>query len=479
MQSFRLVHLSDAVLLRDLAALVAHDRFTTAALLAHIAEVDARRLYVPAGYSSMHAYCVDELRLSEDAASKRIQAARAARLFPVLFTTLADGRLHLSGICLLAPYLTPENAGELIETATHRRKSEIEAILARRFPVSEEVRAVSVLSALLQHAPGHVGIECKRDEHAPGHTAIEGSGLGAIDEHAPGHVECSPRTPPHSSERFLVQLTIDKGTHEKLRYAQALLSHAIPTGDLAKVLGQVLEAAIPQLEKRKLGSVSRSKRLPAARNHSMRSSRYVPAQVRRAVWERDQGQCTFVGTKGHRCGARRFLEFDHVDPVARGGRATVEGMRLRCRVHNQYEAERAFGAEFMTRKRREARLAWAMFRPGAAERGKAARSAAAEHAAREQAVRDAAAAEKAARAAAKEQTQDVIAGLRRLGCRADEARRAAEIAEALQGVTLEERMRVALRCLSRRAARGGVPAGVPPTGESATPPSPGSAEGAH
>ena len=82
MHSYTLAHVRDDVLLRDLAALVAQDRATTASLLAHIAEVDVRRLYVPAGYPSMHAYCVEKLRLSEDAAYKRIQAARAARQFP-------------------------------------------------------------------------------------------------------------------------------------------------------------------------------------------------------------------------------------------------------------------------------------------------------------------------------------------------------------------------------------------------------------
>jgi hypothetical protein len=49
------------------------------------------------------------------------------------------------------------------------------------------------------------------------------------------------------------------------------------------------------------------------------------------------------------------LEFDHIDPVARGGQPTVERMRLRCRAHNQYEAERIFGTEFMRHKRQAAR----------------------------------------------------------------------------------------------------------------------------
>jgi len=95
MRAYRLDRLSDADLLRRVAALVRQDRSVTAALLAHLAEVDARRLYAPAGYDSMYAYCVGALRLSEDAAAKRIQAARAAQRFPQVFEMLADGRLHL------------------------------------------------------------------------------------------------------------------------------------------------------------------------------------------------------------------------------------------------------------------------------------------------------------------------------------------------------------------------------------------------
>ena len=85
MSSYSLSHLSDQTLLSDLAALVARDRATTAALLAHIAEVDARRLYLPAAYPSLYAYCVGELGLCEQVAFKRIRAARTARQFPAIF----------------------------------------------------------------------------------------------------------------------------------------------------------------------------------------------------------------------------------------------------------------------------------------------------------------------------------------------------------------------------------------------------------
>ena len=290
MQSYSLAHVTDAILLRDLSYLVSRDRLTTAMLLAHIAEVDARRLFVPAGYPSMHAYCVDELRLSEDAASKRIQAARAARRFPVLFSALAEGRLHLTAVCLLAPYLTPEKADELIQEAAHKRKLEIEELLARRFPPPEapaRVRAVTpVMSELPRHAPAHVGTE-------------PSPAIGTHEEHAPAHVEYPQVEMPqhHSPERFLVQVTIEKGTHRKLRHAQALLSHALPTGDVAQVLDRALDALIVQLEKRKFGGAAT--RQTQQRTTAVRK-RCIPSHIRRAVWERDQGQCTFVSANGTR-----------------------------------------------------------------------------------------------------------------------------------------------------------------------------------
>src|SRR5688572_28117682 len=96
-----LAHLSDDVLLADLAALVATDRATTAALLAHLGEVDARKLYLPAACASLHVYCVRVLKLAEDAAFKRIAAARKARQFPALLDAIADGRLHLSAVVMI------------------------------------------------------------------------------------------------------------------------------------------------------------------------------------------------------------------------------------------------------------------------------------------------------------------------------------------------------------------------------------------
>jgi hypothetical protein len=436
MHPYALTHLSDAALLRALARLVAQDRWTMAEILAHIAEVDARRLYAPAGYSCMHAYCVGELRLSEDAAARRIQAARAARRTPALLDAVAEGRLHLTAVCLLAPYLTPENAEELIEAASHRRKAEIEMMLMRRLSPAGSA----------QHALAHVG----GGGSAPGADAgahalahVEGGGLGPgadAGEHALAHVGgIRPESVSQLPERVSIRMTILSTTQEKLRYAQALLSHAVPSGDPAEVLDRALDVLIRELERRKFGSGSgRAKTATTAPSgasiaapQSVARSRYIPAAIRRSVWERDGGRCTFESAAGHRCDARRFLEFDHVEPVSRGGRATVEGLRLRCRAHNQYEAERIFGAGFMSEKRRTASLARAEART---------------------------------RAQADEQIREIQNCLRNLGCRAEEARRTAEHAAAVvgNGAGLEQGIRVALRAIGRKSVAMMIPAPPPP-----------------
>src|SRR5262245_48202074 len=127
----------DPILRRDLVVHVARENRAAAVVLAYIAEFDFRRLYRPEGYTSMYHYCLGRLHLSEEAAYKRIQAARAARAFPAILPALADSRLHLAAVCLLAPHLTAENAVDLLGAAAAKTKHQIEEMLARIFPSSE------------------------------------------------------------------------------------------------------------------------------------------------------------------------------------------------------------------------------------------------------------------------------------------------------------------------------------------------------
>jgi hypothetical protein len=402
MSKYSLTHVSDAALARDLAAAAARDRASTAILLAHIAEFDARKLYLPAAHPSMYSYCVHELRLGEQAAFKRIRAARAARQFPAIFTAIAEARLNLSAVVLLAPHLCPENAEELLSAAAGQSQDAIERLLALRFPRPDVPTLVSPLGSDDQLS--------SRTVEAPGSGELQLSSR-TVEAPTPRVAEDSApqKLTPLSPQRYALQTTVDQETYDLLRHAQALLGHQLSSGDIAPVLTRALKLLVRHLERRKFGAADR----PRGRGRSSSNPRHIPADVRRAARERDQDQCTFRSEGGKRCPARTRLEFDHIEPVARGGVATVQGIRLRCRAHNQYAAECTFGAGFMARKREEAR-------------------------------------EAAAAAKRKQAAAEVIPYLRALGFRADESRAAAALCEPIPDATLEQRMKTALTFFADR-----------------------------
>ena len=71
-------------------------------------------------------------------------------------------------------------------------------------------------------------------------------------------------------------------------------------------------------------------------------SRAIPAAVRRQVWERDRGCCSYVDRgSGRRCGSRHLLEIDHVVPYALGGSAEPDNLRLLCAAHHRYRHRHA------------------------------------------------------------------------------------------------------------------------------------------
>jgi hypothetical protein len=437
MKSYSRSHLTDPGLLSVVATRVSLDCDTTAELLADLGEIDARKLYAPEGYDSMYEFCVHELRMSEDVACKRICAARAARRFPAIFPAVAEGTLHLSAVVVLAPHLTPETADELLATAAHRPRAAIERLLAERFPkpdVPTLVMSMTPAIAAGGPAPGAVS--------APDLLSAPGRIVPSVSPNSSDLTEPLParaKPVPLSSGKYAVQFTMDEEMHEELLTVQALLGHVLPSGDVAEVFRRALRELRKRLERQKFAKCDSPRP-----QKSVANGRHIPAEIKRAVWKRDGGQCTFLSEKGKRCESRTRLEFDHVEAVARGGRSTVGGLRLRCRAHNQYEAERTFGSEFMQSKRQQA----------LEQRMRAQTEAKAQ--AKEQ--------ERASAAAEAVSQQEVIPWLRALGCKTEEARRAAARCAGMIGAPLEKRVFVAVQGLGPRCTRRALPMVSSPAG---------------
>jgi 5-methylcytosine-specific restriction endonuclease McrA len=332
-----LAHLSDAELITEVTRLAAHERHATARLIASLAELDARRLYLGEGCSSLFTYCTQVLHLSEHAAYGRIEAARAARKFPAILALLADGSLTLTAVGLLAPHLTAENHRELFEAARRKSKREIELLVARLRPQPDVASTVRKLPAPTP------------PEAPPARLAGLSTDVTSAPS-APSVVSLPPRpvVVPLAPERYKVQFTVSRETYEKLRRAQDLLRHAIPNGDPSAIFDRALTVLLQEAARTKLASTERPR---AARTAAASASRHIPAAERREVWTRDGGQCAFVGT-GRRCTETGFLEFHHVVPYAAGGQALAENLELRCRAHNAFEAERYFGAPLFVRETR-------------------------------------------------------------------------------------------------------------------------------
>ena len=363
-----LQRLPDAEVLASLKELSAAERSATAHVVAHLAEIEARRLHLKIGFGSLFVYCRDALAQSEHESYNRIEAARAARRFPVVLDLLNDGSVNLTTIRLLAPHLTQDNHKTVLESARGKRKLEVEEIVARIAPLPE---APSWIHKLPAPRPATTPASSSPAEQPTSPPAMAASGerpllsppaegaaapslpSGALPSEArsaPASTAAGPAvrpsaqpaasTTPLAPERYRLQVTIDRSLLEKIRLAKDMLGHAVPSGDDAAVLDRALTVLLLDLAKKRFAATDR----PRPSSGTAPDSRHIPAEVKRAVWVRDLGRCAFVGA-GRRCEERRFLEFHHVKPYAVGGEPTAANIQLRCRKHNDYEARVYFARD--------------------------------------------------------------------------------------------------------------------------------------
>jgi hypothetical protein len=257
-----------------------------------------------------------------------------------------SGELHLTAVSLLAPKLTQENCGELMQAARHRSADEIRRLLADREPRQEVVSSVRRVESA-QQAEVAVLPQPALSEMPPASPAP------STPPPPPRQVVSEKgHTEPLGAERYRVQFMADGVTHAQLEELRALMRHQIPDGDVGKILARAVAALHAQVRKRKFAETSspRSHRLSASLNET--PSRRIPAAIRRAVSKRDGGRCSYVAPGGRRCDAREFLEFDHAEAWAFNHAHSIRGITLRCRAHNQQRARSDFGDVHMARFRR-------------------------------------------------------------------------------------------------------------------------------
>jgi 5-methylcytosine-specific restriction endonuclease McrA len=264
----------------------------------------------------------------------------------MLVRKLQQGELHLSALKLLGPKLTDDNHQSLLSAASGKSKSQLQALLAERFPVAD---VASVVRKLPRPAQRPVAEPLSLLPLPSLRLAADAVALAPAPAQRPvARPQPRPELAPLSPQRFKVQFTASRSLYDKLQTARRLTRHRHPDGDLAAVIEQALQLLIEQQMKRQFAHTCRPRSGTTA---AKPGSRHIPAQVRRAVAQRDGMRCSFVGPAAQRCQARERLQFHHEQAFALGGEASVDNIRLLCQPHNQLMAERDFGPLFMPRAR--------------------------------------------------------------------------------------------------------------------------------
>lgn len=264
-------------------------------LIVVLQKIDNSRGYREIGFKSLFEYATQGLSLSESVSYNLITIARKSKEVPKLQEMIREQEITISNARTIAPILTSENQEKWLATAATSSKRELEKEIAKEFPqaqVREQARYVS-------------------------------------------------------GRRIELKLGISEDLHEKLKRVQDLVS--TQSGNAAS-LEETLEAALALfIEKRDpLEKAHRAEALaeknkgpvpvqvranPSPNPNS--NPRFIPAWIVHAIRRRDQGQCTYLSSHGVRCSQRRWLEIHHIQPLALGGKSTLENLRLICRGHHQ------------------------------------------------------------------------------------------------------------------------------------------------
>ncbi|MDH5271124.1 MAG: HNH endonuclease [Candidatus Krumholzibacteria bacterium] len=334
--------LPDRVILSRTLEFVRRERSATLDVLRHLSEIERRKLHLKQGYASMFAYCTQALGYSESAAVRRIRSARCATRFPEVYELLEAGDVNLCTVSIVYRFLKPDTRDRLLESIRGCSQAQVRDIVAalQPCPMPAEVIRPLVVQKEARPAPALLesGLASAPAASVP-HVACENIAYRRSGGNGPG-----PLVAVATEKRTQLSFTVGEAFMGKLNRIKSLAWHRLPVNpSLEQAFELAMDVFLDKHDPAARQVRRENRRTPEpARTPSLREPnlRHVSAAVRDQVFIRDQGCCTYVGANGRVCGSKRGLQFDHVVPVARGGGATADNLRLLCAYHNRLEAAR-------------------------------------------------------------------------------------------------------------------------------------------
>lgn len=345
--------LKDATLLSSTKSLRQKEQGALHELLCHFGEILFRKLFRDAGYSSMFAYLHEGLGYSKGGAYRRVLVARCMRKVPEFSVALKNLEFSFSGAVEIAGCENEERIRELIPQCLGKSAREIELITVMAKP--EEKRKKELVRVVRVKRVAAVATETE--------ASPEGQSLlfsSAANSSSKLSSKSGSNVETEEERRYDIRLQVDDEFMKLYQEAKAIAGGQGMEGALKKVMKDFVKRNSPkereqrrverQLKreaKKEVSPVATPEVLSPKVPPKVKRSRHIPLQVQDQVILRDDRRCTFVSPDGRRCNCRESLEFDHIIAFSLYGEHEVENIRIRCRAHNQLEAERVFGKSFM------------------------------------------------------------------------------------------------------------------------------------
>ncbi len=321
-------NLSNNALEQKLLQSVSHENKLKIEILHLLAEVERRRLYSKS-YPSLFEYCTKVLKYSASSAQRRIDTMRAMRLIPEIEEKIIKGELNLSSVAQAQSFFRHE--AKMGKSYSIESKKEVLRKL-------ENKTTKECVEELVSISPQSIPQEKRREltkDVTELKVMLNKDLISRLDKIKALLSHQNPTMTDQELIEFMAKVTLNKiDPKEKAKRARKRARKEVETPPVSRTTSLTNDAAVLPM----IGSET------CVKEKRMSVYRYIPSTVKCEVYMRDKGQCTHPN-----CGSRRFLEYDHILPVAMGGKSTVDNVRLLCRNHNQYAAIERFGVRKMRR----------------------------------------------------------------------------------------------------------------------------------
>jgi hypothetical protein len=286
---------SNATLHLQFKNLTRTERKITAQILEMLVEIEKRKIYLERGYESLFAYLVKDMKYSEGAASRRIQAMRLLKNHAEVKEKIQSGEMNLTQASMIQTAIRaekkiyPQNkiaVTEILQNIEGKTRAETQQVLQSHF--SEEALKALAPSLLIQKTQNQIRLE----------------------------IQLSPE------EHDLLQKVAALRSTQQTNLKEVILWMANETLRKSK-FAEPRPIANPAV-----GSQCDSERVS------------LPIQTQRLVFHRARHQCEHTDPMSkRRCRQKKFLEIDHRIPLALDGSNDPDNLRVLCREHNAAAAE--------------------------------------------------------------------------------------------------------------------------------------------